>query len=40
MSGLKQAYQDYLDDKLYQASGFGALGRDLPFLAHSFGLKP
>jgi hypothetical protein len=40
MGVWKQVYQQYLNDKLYRAKGFGAIARDLPFAADAAGLKP
>ncbi len=40
MNLWKQAYQQFLDDKLYRAKGYGAIARDIPFAASAVGLKP
>jgi hypothetical protein len=38
---VKQAYQQFIDDKLYQAKNAGAaLARDIPFAASTVGSKP
>jgi hypothetical protein len=37
---LKQVYQQFLDDKAYQAGGWGAVTRDLPVVASIVGNKP
>jgi hypothetical protein len=40
MGAWKQVYQQFLNDKLYRAAGWGAIARDLPFAADAVGLKP
>jgi Serine/Threonine/Tyrosine Kinase found in polyvalent proteins len=40
MSGLKQTYQQFIDNTLYRARGFAGVARDIPFMAHPAGLKP
>lgn len=40
MNIWKQAYQQFLDDKLYRAKGMAAITRDIPFVASASGLKP
>jgi Serine/Threonine/Tyrosine Kinase found in polyvalent proteins len=40
MSGLKQTYQQFIDNTLYRARGMAGVARDIPFMAHPAGLKP
>jgi Serine/Threonine/Tyrosine Kinase found in polyvalent proteins len=40
MSGVKQTYQQFIDNTLYRARGMAGVARDIPFMAHPAGLKP
>jgi hypothetical protein len=40
MTGFRQAYENFIDDKLYQAKGWKAVVRDTPFMAPLLGAKP
>jgi hypothetical protein len=37
---FKQEYQQFIDNRLYQARGLAAFARDIPFAASAIGLKP